>query len=174
MERKKKEKDGPGSILKWRKKQKPTEESKPEKVNLEETKPPEAKPEEALKKEPHSEEIKPKEVKQKEPQQKKTKSKTDPVEIDPEEKVGIIARTLLREALESGKAPEKEVNLMQTKDYSSMRFGVDFPLLTKERKERYYAKPIVIRGVEYWMCSEWYIGDKPLLLEWLREKGVIK
>ena len=103
---------------------------------------------------------------------KKTKSTTNPVEVNPEEKVGILARTLLREALEDGKANDKEINLMQTKEYSSITFGLDFPLLTLEKKERYYAKPLIIKGVEYWMCSEWYIGDKPLLLEWLRDKGV--
>ena len=44
-------------------------------------------------------------------------------------KVGKIAQTFLREALESGKANDEEITLMLSKDYSKNVFGIDFPLL---------------------------------------------
>jgi hypothetical protein len=90
-------------------------------------------------------------------------------------KVGKIAQTFLREALESGKADDEEVSLMLTKDYSKNTFGIDFPLLVSADKEhdatKYYAKPLTIRNRQYLLCSHWYEtlanNDKKLLLVWL-------
>ncbi|MDR1851061.1 MAG: hypothetical protein LBR21_00145 [Propionibacteriaceae bacterium] len=90
-------------------------------------------------------------------------------------KIGKIAQTFLREALESGKANDEEINLMRKKDYSKSQFGIDFPLLVlasdKFDSKRYYAKPLMIRGVQYRLCSQWYEvsanNDRPFLLAWL-------
>jgi len=94
-------------------------------------------------------------------------------------KIGKIAQTFLREALESGKADNDEISLMLTKDYSKSTFGIEYPLLVPADKEcdlvRYYAKPLVIRNKQYRLCSQWYEvtanNDKPLLMAWLEERG---
>lgn len=42
---------------------------------------------------------------------------------------------------------------------------------------RYYAKPLVIRGVQYRLCSQWYEvpanNDRPFLLAWLEKHQAI-
>ena len=95
-------------------------------------------------------------------------------------KIGKIAQTFLREALENGKADGEEVSLMLTKDYSKKVFGLDYPLLvpTDENCDsiRYYAKPLAICGGQYRLCSQWFEvpanNDRPLLLAWLDGHGV--
>ncbi|MHB1459274.1 MAG: hypothetical protein ACYC0V_20380, partial [Armatimonadota bacterium] len=95
-------------------------------------------------------------------------------------KIGKIAQTFLREALESGKAEDEEVSLMLMKDYSKSVFGIDFPLLVPAEEEcdsvRYYAKPLNIRGKQYRLCSQWFEGtannDRPFLLAWLDKHGI--
>jgi hypothetical protein len=90
-------------------------------------------------------------------------------------KIGKIAQTFLREALESGKVNDEEVSLLLTKDYSKSTFGIDFPLLVPANGEydsvRYYAKSLTIRNRQYRLCSQWYEtsanNDRPLLLAWL-------
>jgi len=90
-------------------------------------------------------------------------------------KIGKIAQTLLREALESGKADDEEISLMQTKDYSKRIFGIDFPLLVPIGEDydsvRYYTKPLTVQGKQYRLCSQWFEvaanNDRPLLLAWL-------
>ncbi|UWG96524.1 hypothetical protein LPY66_16760 [Dehalobacter sp. DCM] len=96
-------------------------------------------------------------------------------------KIGKIAQTFLREALEDGKVDEEEINLMRTKEYSKSVFGIDFPLLVLASEEydsiRYYAKPLVIKGEQYRLCSQWYEvsanNDRPFLLSWLEKHGAI-
>lgn len=95
-------------------------------------------------------------------------------------KIGRIAQTLLRELLESGVIDEAELQLLQTKPYSKQRFDLDFPLLVKLGSEhdpvRYYDKPLIIRGVSYLLCSQWYEipanNDRPYLLAWLEQHDV--
>lgn len=94
-----------------------------------------------------------------------------------EMKIGALARTVLRKALEDGKASKDEIEKMQNKDYSKETFDIQFPLLLKTTNSegikpiRYYANPINIYGEEYFMCSEWYEvatnNDRPYLLKWL-------
>jgi len=73
-------------------------------------------------------------------------------------KIGKIAQTFLREALESGNANDEEISLMLTKEYSKSVFGIDFPLLVSAEEEcdsvRYYTKPLAIRGKQYRLCSQ--------------------
>lgn len=96
-------------------------------------------------------------------------------------KIGKIAQTFLREALENGKADEEEVGQMRTKDFSKRFFGIDFPLLVLASEEydstRYYAKPLVIKGEQYRLCSQWYEvsgnNDRPFLTSWLEKHGAI-
>jgi hypothetical protein len=92
-------------------------------------------------------------------------------------KVGKIAQTLLREALQQNKATDEEVKFMLTKDYSKNTFGIDFPLLVPASDEydskRYYAFPITIRGEQYRLCSQWFEvsanNDRPFLIAWLEK-----
>jgi len=93
-------------------------------------------------------------------------------------KIGKIAQTFLRKALEDGKADDNEVELMQTKDYSKKTFGLDLPLLVSADADvdsvRYYATPLFIRGVQFRLCSQWFEvsanNDRPQLLAWLNSK----
>ncbi len=95
-------------------------------------------------------------------------------------KIGKIAQTFLREALENGKADGEEVSLMLTKDYSKKIFGLDYPLLVPTDEScdsiRYYAKPLIICGSQYRLCSQWFEvpanNDRPFLLAWLDGHGV--
>ncbi|MFI3219900.1 MAG: hypothetical protein QX189_12385 [Methylococcales bacterium] len=86
------------------------------------------------------------------------KSIDDPL---PEMKIGVIARTVFRNVLESGKVPKDEIEKMQDKDYSKKIFHVQFPVLQKtnnlnsKKPDRYYAEPIKIYDQYYFICSEW-------------------
>ena len=96
-------------------------------------------------------------------------------------KIGKIAQTFLREALEGGKADDEEITLMLSKDYSKSVFGIDFPLLVLASEEydsvRYYSKPLVIKGIQYRLCSQWFEvstnNDRPFLLAWLEKHGAL-
>jgi hypothetical protein len=95
-------------------------------------------------------------------------------------KIGKMVQTLLREALETGKADSEEVRLMLTKDYSKKVFGIDYPLLAPADENcdsiRYYTKPLTINGCQYRLCSQWFEvpgnNDRPFLLAWLDGHGV--
>jgi hypothetical protein len=94
-----------------------------------------------------------------------------------EMKIGVIARTVLRRVLESGKVSSEELELLQSKQYSKETFDIQYPLLLKvintdgRSPLRYYSQPVTIQGEEYFLCSEWYEvpanNDRPYLLRWL-------
>lgn len=116
--------------------------------------------------------------------QKTLKSETPrqaPADALSELKIGKIAQTFLREALENGKADDEEISLMRTKDFSKSQLGIDFPLLVLASEEcdsiRYYAKPLVIRDVQYRLCSQWFEvpanNDRPFLIAWLEKHGAL-
>lgn len=96
-----------------------------------------------------------------------------------EQKVGMIARKLLRRMLEEGAADAEEIINMQSREYSKRIFHLNYPLLLKEEPNvdtvRYYAKPLLIEGVYYYLCSEWFEtaanNDRPYLLKWIEEHG---
>lgn len=93
-------------------------------------------------------------------------------------KIGQLAQKVLARMLCDGCATEEEIAAMQTPEYSKQYFDLQYPLLrlaTDTKKPlRYYAKPIVINGTSYRLCSEWYEkkdgnNDRPYLLKWLEE-----
>jgi hypothetical protein len=94
-----------------------------------------------------------------------------------EMKIGVIARTVLRNILESDKLSEEELALLQTKEYSKDKFDIQYPLLLKvinhEKRSpvRYYSTPLKIHGELCYLCSEWFEvpnnNDRPYLLNWL-------
>ncbi|MDR1320573.1 MAG: hypothetical protein LBK56_03975 [Gracilibacteraceae bacterium] len=110
---------------------------------------------------------------------KATSSKVVSDDTLSELKIGKIAQTLLREALENGNVNDEEVALLQTKDYPKSAFGIDFPLLVPVAEDcdsaRYYTKPLTIQGKQYRLCSQWFEvatnNDRPFLLAWLEEHG---
>lgn len=91
-------------------------------------------------------------------------------------KVGKLAQVVLGRMLEAGKATAEEVQFMQTAEYSKQLFGLNYPLLVKadepHESVRYYAKPLLIDGVSYKMCSQWFEtaanNDRPYLIKWIQ------
>jgi hypothetical protein len=94
-----------------------------------------------------------------------------------EMKIGIIVRTVLCKILEESKVSAEEIELMQTKKYSKKTFDLQYSLLLKAeivneiKPKRYYSKPVIIRGVRYFVCSEWFEvpanNDRLYLRKWL-------
>ncbi|MDO4530986.1 MAG: hypothetical protein Q4C06_03310 [Bacillota bacterium] len=90
-------------------------------------------------------------------------------------KVGQLANTVLRKILVNGHASAEEIKFMQTAEYSKQFFGLNFPLLvrgdTKFEGVRYYKEPLLIDGIRYYMCSQWFEvptnDDRPYLLRWI-------
>ena len=110
---------------------------------------------------------------------KTLKSLTSDVSIDSynELKIGKLAQTVLRGILESGTIADEEFQLLQTAYYSKQMFDLQYPLLVSEDNSydpvRYYAKPLVINGKRFFMCSQWFEvsanNDRPFLLKWIAQ-----
>ena len=79
--------------------------------------------------------------------------------------------------LETKNINNEEIELMMTKEYSKKVFGIDYPLLSMPTPDidsvRYYSKPLIIKGKQYRLCSQWFEvsanNDRPLLLAWLNK-----
>ena len=92
-------------------------------------------------------------------------------------KVGQIARSILRKMLEEGAATEDEIEYLQQSGYSRRVFHLNYPLLARVEsgfeKARYYSSPLMIRGISYVLCSQWFEtpanNDRPFLLKWIKE-----
>jgi len=92
-------------------------------------------------------------------------------------KIGQLAQRVLGRMLIDGYATDEEIAAMQTLGYSKQNFDLQYPLLVEENSDfdhvRYYAKPILINGVSYRMCSQWFEtsanNDRPYLLKWIEE-----
>ena len=99
-------------------------------------------------------------------------------------KIGVIARTVLRQFLESGNIHKHELLLLQEAAYSKQFFHLQFPLLKKietqksKKIPRYYANPLQINEEYYLLCSEWYEtinnNDREYLIKWIEEKQITK
>lgn len=101
----------------------------------------------------------------------KPQSISPPTNADEELRIGAVARTLLRSALESGKISTMEVAQFCTSEYSKATLDLQYPLLTlaetKKAPKHYYATPITIEEQSYFLCCEWFENDRPYLMEWL-------
>ena len=92
-------------------------------------------------------------------------------------KVGWVANNIMRKILESGKVDPSEVSRLQDKKYSKDNLGLNLPVLVRADSmynwDRYYVKPLLICGVSYKICNDWYEGatndDRPLLIDWVRK-----
>ncbi|WP_456272419.1 hypothetical protein [Bacillus sp. AK031] len=100
-----------------------------------------------------------------------------------EKKVGEIAKTDLKNLLESGRVPLAVIENLKDISYSKDIFDLNFPLLREimdmnnleelkkdhTGRNRYYAKPIAIHGKKYLLCSQWYFPSKPKLIRWIEK-----
>ena len=92
-------------------------------------------------------------------------------------KIRDLAKTVLRDLLMAGKANDEEVDKMLTLDYSSDTFGINYPLLVTERNQsnvaNYFKLKVPIRGVTYYLCSQWFEqpknNDRPQLEKWIKD-----
>jgi len=92
-------------------------------------------------------------------------------------KVGQIARIIMREILESGRVGADEISRLQSEKYSKDYLGLNYAALVKTDSEyekvRYYADPILINGIYYKLCSQWFEvpanDDRPFLIDWIRK-----
>ena len=88
-----------------------------------------------------------------------------------------LVKTVLRDLLMAGKADDEEINKMMTLEYSSETFGINYPLLITDRNPsnvaNYFKLKVPIRGVTYYLCSQWFEqpknNDRPQLEKWIKE-----
>ena len=91
--------------------------------------------------------------------------------------VGQIARFVMRKILASGEVDADEISRLQNERYSKYNLGLNYPALVMANAEydkaRYYADPILINGIYYKLCKEWYENpsnnDRPYLIEWINK-----
>ena len=92
-------------------------------------------------------------------------------------KIGQIANEVLRSQLSKGVSTQ-ELSDLQDAWYCKQKFGLDYPLLSKNRFDtlgysRYYKESISINGEHFYLCNQWYEkptnNDRPYLIRWLSE-----
>ena len=103
------------------------------------------------------------------PNIKKTKEKL---------KIGRLVRTKMDELIENDLLSDQEIEKLQRADYSRDKLHIQYPLLKRALHSdsnnilRYWAGKKIIRGNEYFICSEWYEqpsnNDRPHFLAWYR------
>lgn len=93
-------------------------------------------------------------------------------------KIGQLAQKVLGRMLCDGCASDEEIAAMQTPEYSKQHFDLQYPLLRVAAEAQtpvhYYANPILIKGIQYRMCCEWFEkkganNDRPYLLKWIED-----
>lgn len=91
-------------------------------------------------------------------------------------KIGQIVKNYLIPTLLSDKISSTEVQKLQDADYSKQTFDINYPLLSKERiingHARYYVSPLLIKGVKYYVCQEWFDRNYQKLETWLKAHNV--
>lgn len=112
----------------------------------------------------------------------KRKSKNSPTEPKTSKikstsiKIGQIVKNYLIPTLLSDKISSTEVQKLQDADYSKQTFDINYPLLSKERiingHARYYVSPLLIKGVKYYICQEWFDRNYQKLETWLKAHNV--
>jgi len=99
------------------------------------------------------------------------------------EKIGAIVQVYLKEALENREVSKEEISILQDPAHSKQMFGINFPLLSKDRtftklkdgrhQYRYYKNPVNISGNKYFLCSQWFESSREKLTVWLEQKGIV-
>lgn len=92
-------------------------------------------------------------------------------------KIGEIARKYIFSVIKEGKITDSEAQKLKEYKYSKDIFGINYPLLSKERfingRPRYYANRVQIDDGEYYICQEWYETSRQELKDWLENHGVV-
>jgi hypothetical protein len=88
--------------------------------------------------------------------------------------IGKFVRQTFRELVNDKLIGNDEVEKLQRKDYSKQTFGIQYPFLSKELKEKYWKNYMVeINNIKYFVCSEWYEvpanNDRPYYVSWLKK-----
>lgn len=103
---------------------------------------------------------------------KKSKTTTAPVStttVYDELKIGQIARTILKDILETKNATDKLVEDLQDGVYCKNTLSMNLPVLVKEGKpydkKRYYSFTVEINGVEFYLCNDWYERSREKLID---------
>lgn len=85
-------------------------------------------------------------------------------------RVGRLANVVMRRILENLDSDEEVIDLLDA-DYSREAFGLNYPVLKivdgQEHGQRYYANPVTICGVRYWLCNDWYDRNRGRLEGWI-------
>lgn len=112
----------------------------------------------------------------------KRKSKNSPTEPKTSKikstsiKIGQIVKNYLVPTLLSNQISMEEIQKLQDADYSKQTFDINYPLLSKERiingRARYYVSPLLIKGVKYYVCQEWFNRNYQKLETWLKAHNV--
>ena len=113
----------------------------------------------------------------------KRKSKNSPTEPKTTKikstsvKIGQIVKNYLIPTLLSNQISMEEIQKLQDADYSKQIFDINYPLLSKERiingRARYYVSPLLIKGVKYYVCQEWFDKNYQKLETWLKAHDVM-
>ena len=92
--------------------------------------------------------------------------------------IGKLVRTKMDELIENDLLSDQEIEKLQRADYSRDKLHIQYPLLKRALHSdsnnipRYWAGKKIIRGNEYFICSEWYEqpsnNDRPHFLAWYR------
>jgi hypothetical protein len=70
---------------------------------------------------------------------------------------------------------ERELEKLQTKEYTKLTFNIQYPLLLKRltetdiKCERYWKKSFRINEESYYLCSEWYERHWDPFLKWSKK-----
>jgi hypothetical protein len=93
--------------------------------------------------------------------------------------IGKYVRETLNELIINNFIDNDEIEKLQRADYSKQTFDIQFPFLKKIFSQnpieriRYWKNPIIIRGVSYFVCSQWYEvpanNDRPYYENWLKK-----
>ncbi|RPG28568.1 MAG: DUF262 domain-containing protein [Muricauda sp. TMED12] len=93
--------------------------------------------------------------------------------------IGKYVRQRMEEVIDENLLNYKELEKLQTEYYSKVTLDLQLPFLKKvnspnpAKVERYWKKPLLIKGEYFLMCSEWYEqpnnNDRPYFDRWLRK-----
>lgn len=94
-------------------------------------------------------------------------------------KPGVVAKAGLPLSFQSPLFTHEQLALALSEEDSRGIFHFSYPLLRPLAKgisvaghNRYWIKPIVIRGESYVMCKEWSDNNRKFLIQWLRQMEV--
>ena len=92
--------------------------------------------------------------------------------------IGKYVKKKFAKIVKEGLLDHSELDKLQKEYYAKNTFDIQYPFLKKvdspnpTKVERYWKKPLLIKGEYYLLCSEWYEqannNDRPYFIRWLR------